>query len=72
MENVKVDLNEFYYSLNRARKQIKTMGKIYSSDKIIICMIFCFLLVIITIIIVSFVLDSCAEDENTKKEIFNN
>ena len=72
LENAEVDLKEIDYSVNRAGKQIKTMAKMYSTDKLIMCMIFCILLVVIAIIIVSLCFDSNAEEENSKQDIFNN
>ena len=71
LENTEIDLNEIDNSMNRAGKQIKNMAKMYSTDKIIICMIFCILLVVIAIIISVF-FDSESENENTKQDIFNN
>ena len=72
LENAEVDLKEIDYSVNRAGKQIKTMAKMYSTDKLIMCMIFCILLVVIAIIVVSLCFDSNAEEENSKQDIFNN
>jgi hypothetical protein len=46
------DLKEIDYSLNRAGKQLKTMFKMYATDKLIMCMIVVIVLVIIAIIIV--------------------
>ena len=72
LENTEIDFNEIDNSMNRAGKQIKNMAKMYSTDKIIICMIFCILLVVIAIIIISVFFDSESENENTKQDIFNN
>ena len=47
------NLTEIDYSLKRAGQQIKTMFKMYATDKLIMCMIIVIVLVIITIIIVS-------------------
>ena len=71
LENADKNLKEIDYSLNRAGKQIKTMAKMYATDKLIMCMIFCILLVVIAIIIVSFFGDD-DEDSNTQHDSFNN
>ena len=71
LENADKDLKEIDYSLNRAGQQIKTMAKMYATDKLIMCMIVCILLVVIAIIIVSLVCDS-DEDENAKQDTFQN
>ena len=47
------NLTEIDYSLKRAGQQIKTMFKMYATDKLIMCMIIVIVLVIITIIILS-------------------
>ena len=60
MGNVNTDLKEMNYSLERAKKQITNMFKVYSSDKIITCLIVFILIIIITIIIVS----ACGKDKN--------
>ena len=39
LDNVNTDLKEIDYSLERAKKQITNMFKVYSSDKIITCLI---------------------------------
>ena len=71
LENAENDLKEIDYSVNRAGKQIKTMAKMLATDKLIMCMIVCILLVIIAIVIVSLVFDS-DEEENAKKDTFQN
>ena len=73
LENAENDLQEIDYSVNRAGKQIKTMAKMYATDKLIMCMICCILLVVIAIIIVSFVFDSDEEENpNEKQDTFQN
>ena len=54
LENAENDLKEIDYSLNRAGKQLKTMAKMLATDKLILCMIGCIIIVVIAIIIVSF------------------
>ncbi len=71
LENSEKQLKEIDYSLNRAGKQIKTMAKMYATDKLIMCMIFCILIVVIAIIIVSF-FGGDDEDSNTQHDSFNN
>jgi hypothetical protein len=71
LENAEKDLKEIDYSLNRAGKQIKTMAKMYATDKLIMCMILCILLVIIAIVIVSF-FSGGDDNANSKKDSFNN
>ena len=71
LENADKDLKEIDYSLNRAGQQIKTMAKMYATDKLIMCMILCILLVIIAIVIVSFFFDG-DDDANSKNDSFNN
>ena len=71
LENAENDLKEIDYSINRAGKQLKTMAKMYATDKLIMCMICCILLVVIAIIIVS-VFFSDDEDENAKQDTFQN
>ena len=73
LENAENDLQEIDYSVNRAGKQIKTMAKMYATDKLIMCMICCILLVVVAIIIVSFVFDSDEEENpNEKQDTFQN
>ena len=71
LENAENDLKEIDYSVNRAGKQIKTMAKMLATDKLIMCMIVCILLVIIAIVIVSLFFHS-DEEENAKKDTFQN
>ncbi len=52
LENAEGDLKEIDNSVNRAGKQIKQMAKMYATDKLIMCMIFCILLVVIAIVVV--------------------
>ena len=47
------DLKEMEFSIERARKKITNMFKLYASDKCITCLIVVILIIIITIIIVS-------------------
>jgi len=56
LENADKDLKEIDYSLNRAGKQIKTMAKMYATDKLVMCMILCILIVIIAIVIMNFII----------------
>ena len=42
LDNAHKDLKEIDYSLNRAGQQIKTMAKMYATDKLIMCMTFIF------------------------------
>ena len=55
LDNAENNLKEIDYSLKRASKQVKTMFKMYATDKLIMCMIVVILLVIIAIVIASFV-----------------
>ena len=71
LENSGKEIKEIDYSLNRAGKQIKTMAKIFATDKLIICMIFFILFVIIAIIILSFFFNG-NENTNSKYDSFNN
>ena len=72
LENAENDLKEIDYSVNRAGKQIKTMAKMYATDKFILCMIACILLVVIVIVIVALVMGSDEEDANAKQDTFKN
>ena len=72
LENAEGDLKEIDNSVNRAGKQIKQMAKMYATDKLIMCMIFCILLVVIAIVVVSLVFDSDEEGENAKQDTFQN
>ena len=71
IDNAEKELKEIDYSLIRAGNQIKTMAKMYATDKLIMCMILCILLVIIAIIIVSFFFDG-DDDSNSQHDSFNN
>ncbi len=55
LDNAENNLKEIDFSLKRASKQVKTMFKMYATDKLIMCMIVVILLVIIAIVIASFV-----------------
>ena len=69
LENDDKDLKEIDYSLNRAGQHIKTIAKMYATDKLIMCIILCILLVIIAIVIVSFFFDG-DDDTNSKNDSF--
>ena len=71
LENAEVELKEIDNSLNRAGKQIKTMAKMYVTDKLIMCIIICVLLVVIGIIIMVVFFDS-GDDQNSKQDTFQN
>jgi len=60
LNNVDDDLKEIDFSLKRAGKQMKTMLKMYATDKLIMCMIFVIILIIVVIIIVA----ACGKDKN--------
>ena len=53
LEGVDNDLKEIDFSIDRARKKITDMFKIYASDKCVICLIVVILIIIVTIILVS-------------------
>ena len=53
LEGVDNDLKEIDFSIDRARKKITNMFKIYASDKCVICLIVVILIIIVTIILVS-------------------
>ena len=72
LENANKDLKEIDYSLNRAGKQIRTMAKMYATDKLIMCMIVCILLVIIAIVVVSFFFEGGDATSNEQHDSFNN
>lgn len=55
LENADKDLTEIDYSLKRAGEQMKSMLKMYATDKFIMCMIFVIALVIVAVVIVSFI-----------------
>ncbi len=71
LDNVDSDLKEMEYSVDRARKKITSMFKLYASDKCITCLIVVILIIIVTIIIVS----ACGGDNknnfNVPHDIFN-
>ena len=70
LDNADKDLKEIDYSLKRAGEQMKTMFKMYATDKLIMCMIVVIVLVIITIIIVSIVGGDDNNNYNTPTDIF--
>lgn len=72
LENADNDLKEIDYSLKRASQQIKTMFKMYATDKLIMCMIVVIVIVIITIIIVGIVKGDKDKNKSydTAKDIF--
>ena len=53
MATIDKDLKEIEFSVDRARKKITNMFKIYASDKCVICLIVVILIIIVTIILVS-------------------
>lgn len=71
LDNAHKDLKEIDYSLNRAGQQIKTMAKMYATDKLIMCMIFFILLCVIAIVIFSFCFEG-DEDANSTHDSFQN
>lgn len=72
LENADKDLKEIDYSLKRAGEQMKTMFKMYATDKLIMCMIVVILLVIIAIIVVSLVGKDKNKNFNVPNDIFSN
>lgn len=72
LENADKDLKDIDYSLKRASQQIKTMFKMYATDKLIMCLIIVIVIVIITIIIVGIVKGDKDKNKtyNTAKDIF--
>ena len=70
LDNSGKKLKDIDYSLNRAGNQIKTMAKIFLTDKLIICMILFIVLAIIAVIISFFFNGN--ENTNTKYDSFNN
>ncbi len=75
LENADNDLKEIDNSLNRAAKQMKTIAKTITTDKLIMCLIGFILLAIIAVVIVFFVLPSGNEDgtnQNIKQDTFKN
>ena len=71
LENVDDDLKEIDFSLKRAGKQMKTMLKMYATDKLIMCMIFVIILIIVIIIIVAAVGKDKNKNFNVPHDIFN-
>ena len=61
MEGVDNDLKEIDFSIERARKKVTDMFKIYASDKCVI-----FLIVVILIIIVTIIFDTNKKNTNSK------
>jgi chromosome segregation ATPase len=55
LENADKDLTEIDFSVNRAVQQLKTMFKMYATDKLIMCLIFVIILVIIAIVVIKFI-----------------
>lgn len=70
LDNASNDLKEIDYSIKRAGEQIKTMFRMYATDKLIMCMIIVVILVIIAIMIVSFIKGEDNDDFNTPADIF--
>ncbi len=70
LDNAENNLKEIDFSLKRASKQVKTMFKMYATDKLIMCMIVIILLVIIAIIIASFVGKNDDTNEDQPHDIF--
>lgn len=69
LENADRNLTEIDFSLKRASQQMKTMFKMYATDKFIMCMIFIVLIVIVAIIITSLIKGK-SNDKNSPKDIF--
>jgi len=75
LENADDDLKEIDNSLNRAAKQMKTIAKTITTDKLIMCLIGFILLAIIAVVIVFFVYPSSNEygtNQNIKQDTFKN
>ena len=72
LDNADKDLKEIDYSLKRAGEQMKTMFKMFATDKLIMCMIVVIVLVIISIIVVSIVGGDENNNYNTPTDIFSN
>ena len=75
LDNVDDNLKEIDFSLKRAGQQIKSMFKMYATDKLILCLIFVIILIIISIIIASIVkknkkTNNTKNNENLAKDIF--
>lgn len=71
LDNADKDLKEIDYSLKRAGEQMKTMFKMFATDKLIMCMIVVIVLVIISIIVVSLVGGDENNNYNTPTDIFS-
>ena len=72
LENAENDLKEIDYSLNRAGQQIKTMAKMYATDKMVLCMIFLIILIIVAIILMTTVFGGDDDNSNSKQDTFSN
>ena len=72
LDNADKDLKEIDFSLKRAGEQMKTMFKMFATDKLIMCMIVVIVLVIISIIVVSLVGGDENKNYNTPTDIFSN
>ena len=70
LDNVDEDLTEIDFSLNRARKKITGMFKMYSKDKCIIWLIVAILIIIVTIIITSACGGDSKNNFNVPHDIF--
>ena len=70
LENAENDLKEIDYSLNRAGQQIKTMAKMYATDKLVLFMIFMIILIIVAILIINAIWGG--DDTNSKTDTFSN
>jgi len=70
LDNVDKDLVEIDFSLNRARKKITDMFKMYSKDKCIIWLIVAILIIIVTIIITSACGGDSKNNFNVPHDIF--
>ena len=69
LENAEKDLTEIDFSVKRAVEQLKTMFRMYATDKLIMCLIVVIILVIIAIVIVKFVKDD--DDVNQVNDVFS-
>jgi hypothetical protein len=67
---VKKDLGEIVDSTKRANQDIKTMFKMYATDKLIMCLIIFILLIILTIIIIAAVGGDKEKKFNVPHDIF--
>ena len=71
MATIDKDLKEIEFSVDRARKKITNMFKIYASDKCVICLIVVILIIIVTIILVSAFGGDNKNNFNVPHDIFN-